>query len=98
MTLISTIEQLQDDPNKSNIFLNPYTKIKQNTELEGRKRTLKFRRWGGGTFYICIYRVGIGRICVKNSPPWKFLHGIWSFLCQNHDQLGADGGICETKI
>jgi len=55
LTLISTIEQLQDDPNKSNIFLNPYTKIKQNTELEGRKRTLKFRGGGGGAHFIYVY-------------------------------------------
>ena len=28
--------------------------------------------------------------------PWKFLHGIWFFLCPPPDHMGA--GICDTKI
>jgi len=43
--------------------------------------------------------MGTGSDTGKNPPsPWKILQGIWPILCQNHDQLGADGGICDTKI
>jgi len=59
--IFKTIKQIQ----LNRIFLT--LKCKQNTELEGMERTLKFRRGGGHFKYIYI---GWGQevILLKNPP------------------------------
>ena len=48
--------------------------------------------------------VGINKLlCMRlvdifYAPPLEFfLHGIWLILCQNHDQLGVEGGKCVSN-
>ena len=51
----------------------------QNTELEGRERTLKFRR--GGEHILNMFIPVEEVIQVKNPlPPWTFLEGILYFF------------------
>ena len=50
--------------------------------------------------YDILGGVGGGGEVIELSrfPAWKFLQEIWSISCQNHEQLGVEGGKCFKKI
>ena len=70
-----------------NVMLRIYCKIFFKNVIIKRGRLMIFSRGGG---IIEILRAKRGEFFYH--PPPEFLHGIWSFSCQNLEQSEGRGG------